>query len=94
MCSSDLGLTLVNTAGWCISKLLREQKRHSGKRDSPANAGDTGDMDAILGLGKSAGGRHNDQRSLAGCNEEHGGMQRGAWQDAKRSMESQRGRHD
>ena len=50
------GLTLVNTAGWCISKLLREQKRHSGKRDSPANAGDTGDMDWIPGSGRSPGG--------------------------------------
>ena len=50
------GLTLVNTAGWCISKLLREQKRHSGKRDSPANAGDTRDMDWIPGSGRSPGG--------------------------------------
>ena len=50
------GLTLVNTAGWCISKLLREQKRHSVKRDSPANAGDTGDMDCIPGSGRSPGG--------------------------------------
>ena len=49
------GLTLVNTAGWCISKLLREQKRHSGKRDSPANAGDTRDMDWIPGSGRSPG---------------------------------------
>ena len=47
-------------------------------KNPAANAGDTGDMDVILGLGKPAGGRHNDQRSLAGCNEEHGVAKRQA----------------
>ena len=49
------GLTLVNTAGWCISKLLRERKKPSGNRDSPATAGDAGDMDLIPGLGRAPG---------------------------------------
>ena len=56
-------------------------------KNPAANAGDAGDMDAILGLGRSTGGRHGDQRSMAGCREEPGGMQRGAWRDAERSLE-------
>ena len=70
------GLTLVNTAGWCISKLLRERKKPSGNRDSPATAGDAGDMDLIPGLGRSPGGGNFKPLQYA-CLENF--MDKGAW---------------
>ena len=71
------GLTLVNTAGWCISKLLRGRKKPSGNRDSPATAGDAGDMDLIPGLGRSPGGGNcNPLQDFCLGNP----IDRGAWQ--------------
>ena len=46
-------------------------------KNPTANAGDAGDMDVILGLGRSAAGRHDDWRRLAGC-KEHGVAKRQA----------------
>ena len=71
------GLTLVNTAGWCISKLLREQKRHSGKRDSPANGGDIRDVGSTPVSRRSPGGGHSNPLLYSWL---ENSMDREAWQ--------------